>query len=479
MSDPLYTIAIEFVAGSFTNVTSDCLHFSYNRELATYDRGISVGGCELIMSNEERKYTPANSGGPFFPNIKPNKRLQIQASYSGSTYNLFSGYIDSFTINPIMSNRTAYIQASDRVKIMNMQDIDLPFKTNYNISSLFTDILSSLAVNSADRVVDAIDDSVTFAWFSGRKGTDSINDLLTLGNYQAYVGGDGKVNIRNRYYQFEGSVVSSLTEFFDFGYSLNDSLIGNVLRITGNPRKLATNVGTIAWLQTIEIVPASGHASFWLSYVDPDTNESPTPANSVIFPVSSVDFIFNTQSDGAGADLTTTASINGVLFGATAVFSLFNGSGSTAYVTKFKLRGYPVQRQPTISYQEEVSSSQTAYGKRAYTIDSSLINDLEYAKNYMVFLVDKKKDPEESPVISLKNEWGPQLGLELGSLVFVSEAQTSINSVFSVVNMSHEIELTRGLEHTTTYNLEMWKNKSEFILDHASYGLLDVRRLTL
>lgn len=479
MSDPLYTIAVEFVAGSFTNVTSDCLHFSYNRELATYDRGLTVGGCELIMQNEERKYSPANSGSPFFPHLKPNKRLQIQATYLGSTYNLFSGYINGFSINPIIGNRTAYIQASDRIKIMNMQDIDLAFKTNYNVSSLVTDILSSLAVNSADRVVDAIADNVTFAWFTGRKGTDSLNELLTLGNYQAYVGGDGKVNVRNRYYQFEGSVVASLTEFHDFSYSLNDELIGNVLRINGTPRRLATSVGTIAWLQTIETIPASSHASFWLTYVDPDTQDSPTPANSVIFPVALTDFMFNTQSDGAGTDLTTTTSVNGILFGATAVFSLFNGSGNAAYITKFKVRGYPIQRQPVISYQEEISSSQAAYGKRVYTIDSNLINDIEYAKNYMVFLIDKKKDPEEVPVISLKNEWGPLLGLELGSLIFVSEAQTSVNSVFSVINMNHEIELTRGLEHTVTYNLEMWKNKSEFILDHASYGLLDSRRLTL
>ena len=479
MSDPLYTIAIEFVAGSFTNVTSDCLHFSYNRELATYDRGLSIGGCELVMQNEERKFTPSNSAGPFYPGLKPNKRIQIQATYSGSTYNLFSGYINGYTINPLLGNRTAYIQASDRVKIMNMQDIDLPFTVNYNVGSLFTDILSSLAVSSADRVIDGIADVAAFAWFAGRKGTDSINDLLTLGNYQAFVGGDGKVNIRNRYYQFEGTVVASFNEFLDFGYTLNDDAIGNILRIEGTPRRLSTSIGTISWLQTIETVPASGYISFWMTYVDPLTLESPTPANSVIFPVTSADFKFNAQSDGVGADLTTTASVNGVLFGSTAVFSLFNGSGQVAYITKFQVRGYSVQKQPTIAYQEEISSSQVAYGKRAYTLTSNLINDLEYAKNYMVFLVDQKKDPADAPTISLKNEWNPQLGLELGSLVYIAETQTSINSVFSVVNISHNVELIIGLEHTTAYGLEIWKNRSEFILDHVTYGLLDSRRLTL
>lgn len=479
MSDPLYTVAIEFVAGSFTNVTSDCLHFSFNRELATYDRGLSKGGCQLIVQNEEKKYSSNNTSGPYFPNLKPNKRVQIQATYSGSTYNMFLGYIDSYTINPILGNRTAYIQASDRLKMMNLQEIDLPFKTNYNVGSLFTDILSSLGVNSADRVIDALDDTVTFAWFTGRKGTDSINDLLTMGNYQAYVGGDGKVNIRNRYYQFEGITVASLNEYLDFEYALSDETVGNVIRISGTPRRLSTSVGTIAWLQTIETVPASGHASFWLTYVDPVTNETPTPANSVVFPIATTDFLFNTQSNGGGADLTSTASINGVLFGTTAVFSLFNGSGNMAYITKFQVRGYPVQRQPIVSFQEEVSSSQTAYGKRAYTLESDLINDLEYAKNYMVILIEKKKDPEEAPVISLKNEWGVQLGLELGSLIAISEIQTAVNSVFSVINISHDVELSRGLEHTTTYNLEMWRNRTEFILDHASYGLLDSRRLSL
>lgn len=473
MPDPVYSLAIEFVTGSFTNVTSDCLHLSFTRNLATNDSGLSIGTCDFILQNEERKYSPTNSASPYSPNVVPNKRIQVQATYSGSTYPLFTGYIDNFGINPVIGNRTVHIQTSDRVKQIDNSEVDLPFQINYNVGSLFTDILSCSGVASADRAVDSIPDKVTFAWFNDRKGSGALNELLTYGNYKLYVGGDGKVNIFNRSHNWESIAVASLNEFLDLSYSLNIEDISNVIRVEGTPRKLSTNISTVAFLGTVETIPASGYSSFWLTYADPINNERPTPANSVIFPVANVDYTITTQPEG-GTDLTTTTSVNGILFGTTAVFSLFNGSGVIAYVNQFQLRGYPLQRQPTVAYQKAVSSSQALYGKLLYTINSDLIDDLQFAKDYVNMLMTKKKDLTGKTSFSLKNQWPSQLFLELGTLVSIVESQTTISSVFLVTGITHNIETSRGLEHTTDYQLELWREGYPLLLlDSSSYGKLD------
>lgn len=474
MPDPTYTVAVEFVSGSFTNITSDCLRLSWNKELATYERGLSMGRLNLIIDNYSGNYSPPNSVSAYYPNLLPNKPIRIQATYDSSIHNLWNGYIDSYTIDPQYASRVTNIQASDRMKNLNRQNINFLFRTNYNVGSAFTDILSMAGVNSANRVIDAFTDTLAYMWFEDRQPAGAIDEIVKFGNYKAFIDGQGRVNIRNRYFNAEGTVVASITEFYGLNYTLDEEDIGNIIQVGGDPRKISTSVNTIAWLDQIISIPASGWTSFWLTYVDPVTLETPTPATSITLPVATTDYLTNTQSDGAGANLTASTSVYVAAFATTAVCSIFNGdAANTSYVTLFKMRGYSLQRKPNVKAEIQVASSQSMYGERIYTLDSPLISELSYAQDYAAYLRDTHKDPTDKVSVSVKNQWDYQLRAEVGDMIWIYEPIINLHSAFVVMGVQHEISWENGLEHVVTYDTEIWKNPDVLILDSATLGKLD------
>lgn len=478
MSDPSYNIGIEFVSGSFTEVGSDCRRFTISREAADAFAGISTGRASFVMDNYAGRWSPANSASPYSPHLTTNKPIRVTATYAGSTYNLFKGFIDRYSISPDLSTRTAMIEASDRVKDLQLRKIDLPLATETNAGSLFTDILSAAAVTSSDRTIDRMYDTIPYAWYADRRPNEAMNDLLLFGNYRLYAGPDGKINVKNRYWGIEGTVVGSyVNDFYGLEYGLTEERILNDVKIEGQPRKRSASVNTVAWLESIPTIAASSAIGFWLHYVDPANLELDTPANSMVTPVSSADYKTNTASDGLGVDRTSLASVQATFFGASAVCSIFNGSGDAVYLTKFQLRGYSIQRQAPILYESRNTSSQNAYGKRDYTLRSDLIADLGYAKDYSEFMITENKEPAADVRFEIKQVFPDILARELGDIVHLVESNTAVASLWTIRSIDHDVTLERGLEHTLRCGVEFWRDREYLILDHATRGQLDVNRL--
>lgn len=201
---PSYSIGIEFVSGSYTEVGSDCIRFAVSRQAADAFNGLSPGAATFIFDNYGANYSPANSASPYNPYLIPNKAIRATATYDGSTYNIFNGFIDRFRVSPDLETRTVGIEASDRVKTLQLRNIDLPLTTNTNPGSLFVDILSAAAVTSAQRVVDRFYDSIPYAWDSDRRPLDAMDELMQFGYYRMFCGADGRINVKNRYWGIEG-----------------------------------------------------------------------------------------------------------------------------------------------------------------------------------------------------------------------------------------------------------------------------------
>src|SRR3972149_2439448 len=195
MPDPTYTVSVEFVSGSFTNITSDCLRVSWNKELATYERGLSMSRLDMAVDNYSSKYSPKNSNSPYYPYLIPNRPIKVQATYNSSVHDLWSGYIDSYVIDPQYAKRVTNIQASDRIKNLNRQTLNMVFESNYNAGSIFVDILSMAGVSSSERVLDTFTDTLANVWFENKEPARAINDLIKFGNYKAFVDGQGRIII--------------------------------------------------------------------------------------------------------------------------------------------------------------------------------------------------------------------------------------------------------------------------------------------
>lgn len=82
MAKPVYTLGVEFVAGSYTNLTSLCLQAQVERQLITLFESPRPGHAMFVLANEDARLSPQNSASPFYPNIVPGKQVKLEASYN-------------------------------------------------------------------------------------------------------------------------------------------------------------------------------------------------------------------------------------------------------------------------------------------------------------------------------------------------------------------------------------------------------------
>lgn len=93
-----------------------------NQELDRYQ----AGTCAVTLLDTARKYDPTNTAGPYYPNLKPMKRLRVRATWAGVTYPLFAGFIDSIDheyAGPPSGYAQATIRATDGFAVLEAADL--------------------------------------------------------------------------------------------------------------------------------------------------------------------------------------------------------------------------------------------------------------------------------------------------------------------------------------------------------------------
>ena len=107
MPFPVAIVEIAFDDGPYvasptwTNVTS------YVREMST-DRGRSddwgsfEGSAEVVLSNLDRRFDPFNASGPYYGKLTPRRQIRITATFGGTTYPVFRGYVNGWP--PVWTN---------------------------------------------------------------------------------------------------------------------------------------------------------------------------------------------------------------------------------------------------------------------------------------------------------------------------------------------------------------------------------------
>lgn len=422
----------------------------------------------------------SNGDGASFDSGGVTWTLAGNASISESVaveYPIFKGVIDEWNVRPGLADpRKTVISARDSIKDLRVRTITTSLFVDYNVGSLFNNVLTAANVTSAQ--IDALKDQSPFTWFRDRKADSAIQELLEAGFFFCYAGGDGIINVKDRYFDVTGTVVASYDELFDMTFAKTDDDVINKARIQANPRQLSTSLRTVAQLVNPITIPASGYASFFLEYLDPD-NQEPAPAQEMVTPVSSTDYLAFTNSDGSGTDVTSALTVSTGFFGQTSVNTIFNGGGTDAWLTKFNLRGKPIQRRSGITAEANASSSQAIYGDKTFTLSNDFIDDLGFATSYTTFLLERNQNPIAKVGAVFRNEFPESLQMELGSLVHITNSITGVASTHIIQQLSHDVDLTRGTMHQTTLGLELRREQSVLILDDSDFGKLDERKLGL
>ncbi len=169
-TDPNATVSMAFGQSIFAespdwdDVSDDVMAFTIqrgrNHDLARMEAGTAV----LVLKNINGNYWRYNTGGDYYPDVKPLALVRISAVWNGVTYRRFYGLAESF--------RHSWIGDKGReIPIVTVQCVDL-FKslTRLNLQSLpgtvgaFTNIValaSDAAGGQKDVVIKSLADSAT------------------------------------------------------------------------------------------------------------------------------------------------------------------------------------------------------------------------------------------------------------------------------------------------------------------------------
>lgn len=223
----------------------------------------------------------------------------------------------------------------------------------------------------------------------------------------------------------------------------------NRLTINAYPKTLGTSLVTLFSLGTDKPIKIASGAARVHHY----TFRNPLSGKEIsgvglVAPVATTDYLFNTESDGTGTDITAYLTLNCTFSSAQATITLTNTYTQVGYITWMKIRGLPIYQDDNMSAILENTTSEQIYGYQDLTIDQVYQQDTDLGEMIGAGIVEANKAPH-TRVNSLHFDANISdatmrmfLNCDIGSLIQVIDAQYSINDWFYVQGVNFTLGLT-------------------------------------
>jgi hypothetical protein len=79
---------------TWQDVTDSVTTLTINRGRQYELDQIQAGTCTMTLDNNDRRFDPSYTLGPYYGGLKPMNRIRVSATWSGTTYYLFTGFVE-------------------------------------------------------------------------------------------------------------------------------------------------------------------------------------------------------------------------------------------------------------------------------------------------------------------------------------------------------------------------------------------------
>ena len=271
MASPSYICRIAFASQPFdavptwVDVSADLMSFHIRRgrqwELNRMEPGTATVRLRNLppATGGNGSYWPDNSTGAYYPNVLPWKRINIQATWNAVTYDLYTGYIESWQPDFIMRPIKAPVMdlsCSDGIKSLSQRLLNNTTGYASELSGTrFDNVLSTCGWPAADRTLDA--GQTTIQATGAITNLNAMTHLYTVEDSELgilYESPSGSMVFQDRHARFYAPYTVSQATFGDtlsageLGYtqielSFEDLRISNDIRVTmlGGTEQVATD----------------------------------------------------------------------------------------------------------------------------------------------------------------------------------------------------------------------------------------------
>jgi len=97
------------VVPNIVDISAETLKISTRRSRNTLQDKYLSGQATVRVNDPEGYFNPQNTGSPYYPDVQPLRKIQIQANYGGTLYPIFSGYITEYLYTYPQNQETGFV----------------------------------------------------------------------------------------------------------------------------------------------------------------------------------------------------------------------------------------------------------------------------------------------------------------------------------------------------------------------------------
>lgn len=193
-------IAGYFGGNAFDDVTSDVKALTIARGRASDMSTMQQGRAVITLRDSDGTYNPENAGSALHDYLVPMRPVRIRATYAGTTYGLFLGYISRIEHNPDPKVRQTVIEAVDFFEWLSGAKPTIAVQTNKTVDYLIGLILDAVGWNDPNMRALGVSNTTIPSWSlaGGTSAISAIEILLRVDLGMFYIDGDGVATYLNR-----------------------------------------------------------------------------------------------------------------------------------------------------------------------------------------------------------------------------------------------------------------------------------------
>jgi len=259
VSLPTYTCRIAFPTDPGSAPTYTDVSEFHRRTTITRGRDheldkVVAGKAKIRLRNVDGRFDPTNLASPYSPNVRPMRRVQIQATWQGVTYDRFNGYIEdwpqAWTQGPA-GDAWVEVTAVDAFKVLALAKVSTTRSAELS-GTRVNAILDAVGWPAADRAIDAGLTTVQGSTLVDEPALSHLQLVETTEGGVLFVSRDGKITFLDRTKPITVALDDvNLTwgdsglekDYVDLSTSFDDSQIWNDVKVTapGNPDGVASD----------------------------------------------------------------------------------------------------------------------------------------------------------------------------------------------------------------------------------------------
>lgn len=444
------------------------LNWKMGRDGARSLSGFMSADIALELNNTTKLYSPDYAAGALFGNLGPGKPVRIRAT-SGTTRDIFRGFIDDYNINPSEAKKSAEITCVDAFAHVADAVVNTALFQGIRTGEAMVAVLDAIGwpgtglSSSTFRDIDAGSTTIRHFWLENDTAGQAIKDIVESEGPPAvcYVDGTGKFVFRDRGHRLIDSTSTTVQATFrDTGAETStDVNFSEPAEYNVGYRDLVNSVsfdveeraplGVDTVWQTEDTISVGASASVTLTaQADDPFSDAIAPNATDVQPDGSTDYVLQS---GSVASITLTRTS-----GQSAGITITAGAGG-AVLSGLRLRAvaYPVSTPYRVTVEDATSIA--AYGKTSWTegvpkwcgrLDAEAIANkiLQFRKNRL---------PTFSVTVNNgnSNRLGQILDRDISDRVTIIETNTAVSADHFIESIEYNVEQI-GYDHRATFFCE-------------------------